>query len=172
MRQDQGHSHQQVFNSLKNKTLMYKYTKRFLFAIIYTVVILYFFMNTFTFNALKNLIVIFSLTVVFIFFLFILNRIKTKQESMLIVKNSFVLKQGLDYFFEDNERFPTSREFLDPNVFGIYISPFPLKDFKSQECEQTWEYKRLSLAEYKLDFCLRSGFENYKAGWNQLSFRR
>jgi hypothetical protein len=93
---------------------------------------------------------------------------KKKAQSQAIIINSTQIRQGLDYFFYDQDRFPKPGEFSDVNIMRDYINPYPYEEILSSNCPVTFVYKQLSAKSYELDFCLPKDFDNYKKGWNQL----
>lgn len=76
------------------------------------------------------------------------------------------IKQAMDYFYGDNNRYPTDAEFTDPSVIGGYFRNYPIEQFSTAPCPQSFVYKQLSPASYQLNFCLESPVSGYPAGWN------
>lgn len=88
-------------------------------------------------------------------------------QSRVVDKNALTLKQGLEYFFQDQDRYPTPLEFQNEQLMLKYFFPFPPVEFKSAQCPQSYVYKRLSLREYQLNFCLLKNVGEFKAGWQK-----
>lgn len=72
---------------------------------------------------------------------------------------------ALSRFYTDQERFPTEEEFLEPSVFGQYLSKFPLALKEVSKCEHGPEYKASVLSRYELEFCLPANAGSFVAGW-------
>ena len=94
---------------------------------------------------------------------------KSQAQAWVISSNSAAIAQGLKYFYNDEERFPSAVEFQsDKNLLQSYLSSFPPAQFPSPQCQQSFAYERPSLPTFHLAFCLPAAFNGYKAGWNLL----
>jgi len=93
---------------------------------------------------------------------------KLLAQSAIISGNAVSLNKGLQFFYKDQNRFPTAVEFSNNNIMLDYFSIFPAADFASESCPNSFAYKRNSLQEFQLNFCLPKAFQNYSAGWNSI----
>jgi hypothetical protein len=85
--------------------------------------------------------------------------LKTAQNSTLALK----------YFYSDQNRYPTVLEFENQNIMLAYMSSFPLPNYPSPSCSQSFIYKRSDPSSYQLSFCLPQAVAGYKAGWNNIN---
>lgn len=93
---------------------------------------------------------------------------KRGAQAGLIVNNALELKRGLDFFYQDQDRFPTPLEFQNTNIMSRYFSNFPLSEFPVKGCSELFVYKRTSPTSFQLHFCLPAQSGGYKKGWNQI----
>ncbi len=107
--------------------------------------------------------------VLFMAFTISVSRGKAKAQSQAALEAAVELQKSLDFFYSDQNRFPTAEEFLDQNIMGRYIKNFPPKEFVSKTCPESFTYKRPEIRSYQLYFCLPAGFEGYSKGWNVLA---
>lgn len=106
---------------------------------------------------------------VFLFFAWLGYRSgKQQAQSRLTIANAQALKQGFEYFYSDQDRFPSPAEFTDSNLMGIYYSVFPPKALAVKNCPQTFRYQNSGPRNYILAFCLPQASGGYVLGWNQL----
>lgn len=92
---------------------------------------------------------------------------KSKQ-SELVAANIQVIQAGLQFFYNDYDRFPKASEFqADGNLAG-YFSIFPPKTFISQKCKESFLYQRPTLTSFELAFCLEKAVGQFNAGWNKI----
>jgi hypothetical protein len=97
---------------------------------------------------------------------------RNKQASVVVLKNFSSLKTGLEYFFDDYERFPKNAEFESAIFMQDYFSAFPPKEFTSKLCPQSFSYNRDELQSLSLNFCLLTQVESYPSGWNKLKLTK
>jgi hypothetical protein len=90
-------------------------------------------------------------------------------QSDIIVQTAQNAGQAFKYFYQDQNRYPTALEFQDQNIMLNYLSGFPLPQFITPSCSQTFVYKNSSAAGYNFSFCLPTASSGYQAGWNTLS---
>jgi outer membrane receptor protein involved in Fe transport len=64
------------------------------------------------------------------------------------------IQTALEYFFNDNDYYPSSFEFKNVNVMGSYFKKFPIVFIASNNCRENILYNRVKLAQYELNFCL------------------
>lgn len=86
-------------------------------------------------------------------------------EAEQVLANADAVVKGLDYFYNDQDRYPTAVEFSSDDM-AQYFSSFPLHNFSSSECPETFSYKRNSATEYILGFCLPIESAGFVQGWN------
>ena len=76
---------------------------------------------------------------------------------------------ALDYFYQDQGRYPSAVEFEDQNVMGIYFSKFPVIFTPTKQCPEPLVYKRPKTGFYQLNFCLPKSSGAFQKGWNSYS---
>ena len=76
---------------------------------------------------------------------------------------------ALKYFYQDQGRFPSDQEFTDKNAMGTYFNIYPLPNFPSSVCQQSFIYNRVSPTSYELSFCLVAPTGGDNQGWNKIS---
>lgn len=103
--------------------------------------------------------------VVFLLWWALLNGSRAAQ-SRQVVKDATAIVSGLDYFYKDQNRYPSIGEFNDQNVMRQYLSNFPPQDFNSGVCSGSFDYVNTFRDDYELRFCLPKGVKGYKTGWN------
>jgi hypothetical protein len=89
-------------------------------------------------------------------------------QSELLVHNARQLVGALDYFYQNQDRFPTAGEFIDANLMGQYVKPLPIQQIVGNTCAQSFDYKRLSPDSFQLLVCLPRAGDGFQRGWNQL----
>jgi len=100
---------------------------------------------------------------------------KLYAQSEVVLKNANILTQGLEYFYDDQNRYPTLSEFTDPeNTAAMlnYFSFFPAPDVVSKNCQRSFLYKHDGPRSYQLNFCLPGAISGWPAGWNQTTKSR
>ena len=110
--------------------------------------------------------VILSVLILIIAFVAGISRGTTQAQAQATYEEAKQIKQGMDYFYSDNNRYPTSAEFADPGVMGSYFKNYPPQPVNSSACPQSFVYKQLSAASYQLNFCLETGLNGFAKGWN------
>lgn len=90
-------------------------------------------------------------------------------QSEMLIKTARSAAQAAQYFYQDQNRYPTPAEFADQNLMLNYMSNFPLPDYASSGCNQSFVYKRSDVNSFQLSFCLPISSGSYQAGWNNLS---
>jgi len=90
-------------------------------------------------------------------------------QAQIVTQTAKNLSVGLQYFYSDQNRFPSAVEFADQNTMLNYFSVFPPADFSSANCSQSFIYKRLNDSNFQLDFCLPRAEGGYTAGWNVIT---
>lgn len=120
-------------------------------------------------NRMSQIIAVIIMTV-FLFVILIWGGINGygQAKADAIVLNSNTLAQGLQYFYTDQNRYPTLQEFADNNLMLNYFNPFPPKQILSTNCKQNFVYKTGSYQSYELAFCLPENHGKFIKGWNSL----
>ena len=94
---------------------------------------------------------------------------KSKAQAETVVTNAQEVVKGLDYFYSDQNRFPSVEEFKDSNLMVSYFSTFPVPFIESSKCQDNFVYKRQDIGKYQLNFCLAARITGFKAGWNEFT---
>lgn len=89
-------------------------------------------------------------------------------QAGLVAANANSIARGLQFFYQDQNRFPTAIEFQNRNIMLGYFNNFPPMEFISSGCPGSFIYKRTSSQKFQLDFCLPKAFQNFSRGWNVL----
>lgn len=93
-------------------------------------------------------------------------------KSEVILANTKTLTQGLSYFYQDQNRYPSQEEFADKNLMLAYVSGYPAVSISGGSCtpdfgdQSNYDYHSLDFQSYELNFCLPSSVENFPAGKN------
>ena len=90
-------------------------------------------------------------------------------QAAITVQTSKNVVVALQYFYRDQNHYPTAVEFADQNLMLNYMSNFPLPDYPSSNCSQSFVYKRADAGSFQLSFCLPSSSGVYQSGWNTIS---
>ncbi len=97
-----------------------------------------------------------------------INNGKVLAQAAVVESTGKSVSSALQLFYQDQGRFPSALEFSQQNVMLNYLTSFPLPEFVSQTCSQTFVYKRVSNSEFALSFCLPTATSGYNKGWNTL----
>ncbi len=97
---------------------------------------------------------------------------KANAQARIVYETADQLVKGLDNFFSDQDRFPDSAEFANPDILLNYFSRLPYNVSFGAACSENFIYKRAGLTGYQLDFCLTEGANGYLKGWNMLSVQK
>jgi|SRR6185503_8487970 len=87
-----------------------------------------------------------------------------RAQSSILYDNTGQLSLALEYFKQDNNRYPSTNEFTDQNSFGRYLNGFPLKPLTSGICNNSYQYVLINPLMYELDVCLPVSVESLPAG--------
>lgn len=117
--------------------------------------------------AILAVIVVAALFLSAIFLGFRAGRAKARAGS--VYATVLELGKGLNNFFSDQDRFPSSQEFLDTNILLMYFSGLPNNLSANSVCSENFIYKKLDLNSYQLNFCLAADFGGYNKGWNSIN---
>ena len=119
---------------------------------------------------------IFNLTILFVVLVSLLlsmfmgfKKAQKQQISRIVLANADSLKTGLQYFYNDFERYPKALEFTSVVDMQPYFSTFPPKDYIIGKCIKTWRYERPSIDSFIVDFCLPQDYGNFSAGWQKIT---
>ncbi len=120
-------------------------------------------------NILNICILIVAGSLLFLCFSAGFHKGKRKQMAKVILANSESLKTGLEYFYNDFERYPKAIEFTSPLDLKPYFSVFPPKNLLGGTCQKTWIYERPQIDVYNLSVCLPEDYGEYLAGWQKIT---
>jgi hypothetical protein len=123
-------------------------------------------------NILASLTVLIAAVILFWTITSAVSSGKNIAQAEIVTSNAQALTKALEYFYNDQERFPTAGEFIDKNSMGTYLSVFPILDIVSETCPQSYLYKRPNSMSYELNFCLPKKQANYNAGWNKFLIKK
>jgi hypothetical protein len=90
---------------------------------------------------------------------------KNNSHSEYIFSVQQEILKGLDYFYEDQNRFPSQEEFLNSEIMLRYFSVMPGSISNSSICPQNFIYKKINSSSYQLDYCLDSDINTLSKGW-------
>lgn len=93
-------------------------------------------------------------------------------QSRQVLKNGKAIQQALEYFYQDQNRYPSTDEFLDQNLMRQYLSSYPPQEFVSKTCPQgngsvNYSYVNHFRNDYELRLCLPKAVQGFQAGWNK-----
>ncbi len=128
------------------------------------------FISTILNKRIVQFLTVLSVTVILLFTLIYANtKGQTKAKTQILFYNLQSIVKALDFFYNDQERYPTFSEFESNEIMGWYLSKYPVKDIVSDECLNSFRYVRLEPKKYDLYFCLAEDMEGYNVGWNKYS---
>lgn len=81
------------------------------------------------------------------------------------------LVEGLGYFFADQDRFPSTQEFEDPAIFGVYASGIPVRVVASAACPEVIDYESLTLRTFSITYCIPRAVGGVPAGIYEITNR-
>jgi hypothetical protein len=90
-------------------------------------------------------------------------------EAQTVISAAKSTVSALQFFYQDQNRYPSATEFLDQNVMLNYLSSFPLPQLVSNACSQTFVYKKITENSFQLNFCLPVAEQGYQQGWNVIN---
>jgi type II secretory pathway pseudopilin PulG len=95
-------------------------------------------------------------------------------QSRQAIKDAHAIQQALEYFYKDQNRYPSTDEFTDQNLMRQYMSGFPPQQYFSPNCPDrgngsTFSYINNFRNDYELRICLSKGVQGYKSGWNKVT---
>lgn len=113
-------------------------------------------------------IVLLVLLTIFLLWRAVVNGQRSAQARQ-VIKDAGAITQALEYFYQDQNRYPAIGEFNDQNVMRQYLSNFPPQEFANGLCERSFDYVNTFRNDYELRFCLPKGVRGYNTGWNTIS---
>ena len=116
----------------------------------------------------NSLVVGFALLVLLMVWLGI-NSGQARAQSKLIVSNAEAIAQGIGYFQNDYDRFPTEREYETVELMDSYFEPWPETQFVTDACAQSIGYENSRFNEYSLEVCLPSGYQGLPEGFSEFT---
>ena len=121
-------------------------------------------------NKISKILTVFILTVILL--VVVLSGVKkgsstAKAEATILITEQVM--DALEYFYQDQERYPTVFEYGDFETISWYFTKYPIANFSSENCPETLKYIRSSSQKYELDFCLTSPVGKYAQGWNKIN---
>lgn len=120
--------------------------------------------------SLKELIILGLLFILLLIFIFLgIGSGKRYAQSQAVLANVQELAVLLNYFKQDQGRFPTQVELSDKNIILTYASVFPIPSLKIPDCNKNFEYVSNEFNNYTLTFCIPSDFGSFKIGQNKFS---
>lgn len=89
-------------------------------------------------------------------------------KSQVVLANAKALAAGLNFFYADQNRYPSQEEFADTNLMLAYITGYPPVAINGGSCVSTtnYGYHTLDFKGYELNFCLPASVENFPPGLN------
>ncbi len=94
---------------------------------------------------------------------------RKKAQSEFVSAQAEEIAQALDFFYLDNNRFPTADEFGNSQIMGNYLTNnFSSPYANEAACASAITYVRPAAGDYTLNFCLLSAASGFKKGWNQI----
>ncbi len=119
---------------------------------------------------IRNSILFLILSGVFLFLVFFgVSSGKKQAQSILVLNQVSEEILALNYFYDDNNRYPTGDEFARSEVMQNYLTKIPKSsDIQNSFCPETLKYLRPRPESYELSFCLPKAQDGYKLGWNKI----
>ncbi len=91
-----------------------------------------------------------------------------------LARSNFAFKQvgqiisGLDYFYQDNDRFPSEVEFSEVNLMQKYYANLPYYSVVSKKCPSPIEYTSFDRLTFQIDFCIPRNYFGWMAGQHRV----
>lgn len=92
-------------------------------------------------------------------------------KSTLTLQQVQGVLQGLDYFYSDQDRYPSPTEYESKGVMAWYLSPIPVPGVVSKQCPTTITYDTFDERAFTLRYCLPRATAGQAAGAHQLTER-
>jgi hypothetical protein len=97
---------------------------------------------------------------------------KDTAQATAVIGTAKNITTALDYFYSDQNRYPNVSEFGEQNIMLNYLNVFPVPNFISAVCQESFVYKKDSASTASLSFCLPKASGAYAQGWNVLSLNK
>ena len=91
---------------------------------------------------------------------------KTRAQAENVFATQAELVKGLNYFYADQDRFPTVLEFGERPAMLNYFNSFPPLEFAAGGCSESYVYKRDDSQNFSLSFCLPQDVDGLSKGWH------
>jgi predicted nucleic acid-binding Zn ribbon protein len=126
-------------------------------------------MDLYISSNIRNSLIIVILAIVVLVLVFVgISNGKRQAKSALILNWASEETLALEYFYRDNNRFPTADEFARPEVMGNYFVKAPEGvNIQTEQCPEILKYIRPRTENYELYFCLPRAQDGYNLGLNQ-----
>lgn len=92
-------------------------------------------------------------------------------KSRLAVSQVAASMKALDYFYADQDRYPSSSEFDDRGKLGVYATLVPFPQVTSKDCPGTLAYDTFDERSFVLSYCVTRGFESQTKGIHKITER-
>ncbi len=89
-------------------------------------------------------------------------------QSAFVVHQANELSKGLQFFYNDEQRYPSAAEYDNTAFMVKYFGQFPPFAPVSNQCPQNFIYKRPQASAYELAYCLPGQFGQLTAGYHAL----
>lgn len=83
--------------------------------------------------------------------------------------NVEALQRGLNLFYQDQNRFPTTNEFQNAELMKNYFVHFPPISFTDKTCNQSFSYSTYRQLSFSIEFCLPRSYGGFNKGQNTVT---
>lgn len=90
-------------------------------------------------------------------------------QTRFISLNTRALQKGLDYFYQDQNRYPTEAEFKNTELMKRYFVNFPVPNETIASCGPSITYASYRQLSFTLDFCIPRSTGNFIKGKNSVT---
>jgi hypothetical protein len=90
-------------------------------------------------------------------------------QATIVSQTANNLVAAVQYFYQDQNRYPTELEFSNQTIMLNYLTQFPAPDFVSGVCSQSFVYKQITADNFQLNFCLPTAEGSYPKGWSVIN---
>jgi hypothetical protein len=92
-------------------------------------------------------------------------------KSYLVVKQVAASMKALDYFYQDQDRYPSSAEFDDKSALGVYATLVPFPQVTSKDCPGTLAYDTFDERNFTLSYCITRELAGQAKGVHKITER-
>ena len=92
-------------------------------------------------------------------------------KSHLVVQQVAASMRALDYFYADQDRYPSSSEFGDQGRLGVYATLVPFPQVTSKDCPGTLAYDTFDERSFVLSYCVTREFDGQAKGVHKITER-